>query len=233
MFINLITLNPSFFKSAFNNGLIYKSIKNNILFINFFNPRFYIDKKNRNINDKIYGGGPGLIIKPIFLYKCIKRIKSLYKNSYIIYLSPQGRIINKNIVYKFLKYNSITFICGRYCGIDQRIIDKYVDFELSIGDYILSCGEISALVCIDIIIRYIPGVVNNNLCKDFDSFNFNNGLLGCPNYTKPRIFNNMKVPNILLSGNHNKINNWRINKSLKKTLKIKNYLIKRKSKYEK
>ncbi len=227
MFINLITLNPNFFKSVFNNGLINKAIKNNILFFNFFNPRYYINKKDKNINDKIYGGGPGLLIKPIFLYKCIKSIKSLYKNSYIIYLSPQGNIINKSIILKFLKYKSITFICGRYSGIDQRIIDKYVDYELSIGDYILSCGEISALVCIDVIVRYIPGIINS-LCINLDSFNYNNGLLSFPNYTRPRIFNKMKVPSILLSGNHKKINDWRINKSLKKTLKNKNYLLKKK-----
>ncbi len=226
MYINLITLNPNFFKSVFNNGLIYKAIKNNILYFNFFNPRSFILNNDKNINDKIYGGGPGLLIKPKYLYMCIKKIKKLYKNSYIIYLSPQGIIINKSIIMNLLNYKSITFICGRYSGIDQRIIDKYVDFELSIGDYILSCGEISALVSIDAIIRYIPGIINNKLCNYFDSFSFNNGLLGCPNYTRPKIFNNMKVPDILLSGNHKKIKEWRINKSLKKTLINKSYLIK-------
>ncbi len=227
MYINLITLNPDFFKSFLKNGLIYKAIKNNILFFNFFNPRLFLSKNDKNINDKIYGGGPGLLIKSLPIYLSIRKAKKICKNYYIIYLSPQGDILNKVIISKLLEYKSIIFICGRYSGIDQRIIDKYVDFELSIGDYILSCGEISSLVVIDVLVRHIPGIINN-LSNKFDSFYFNNGLLSYPNYTKPKIFNNMKVPKVLLSGNHNNIKDWRIKQSFKNTKIKKKYLIKKK-----
>ncbi len=226
MYINIITFNPNFFKSVFNNGLISKAIKNNIVIFNFFNPRLYLKKNDKNINDKIYGGGPGLLIKPEPLYLSINKAKNISDNYCIIYLSPQGDIINNNILIKLLKYKSIIFICGRYSGIDERIINKYVDFELSIGDYIISCGEISSLVIIDILVRNLPGIINN-FSNNYDSFNFNGGLLSCSNYTRPKIFNSMKVPSVLLSGNHKKIYKWRIKNSFKNTLKKKSYLFKK------
>ncbi len=226
MYINLITFNPNFFTSIFNNGLIYKAIKNNIVIFNFFNPRLFLDKNDKNINDKIYGGGPGVLIKPKLLYLCISKAKKVSNNYCIIYLSPQGSIINKNILIKLLKYKSIILICGRYSGIDERIINKYVDFEISIGDYVVSCGEISSIVIIDILIRNLPGIINN-FSNNYDSFNFNKGLLGCSNYTKPKIFNGMKVPKVLLSGNHKKIYKWKIKSSFKNTIKKKFYLLKK------
>ncbi len=225
MYINLITLNPEFYKSVFNNGLIKKAIKNYLINFNFFNPRIFLDKKDKNINDKIYGGGPGMLIKPKPLYLSINKAKKISSNYCIVYLSPQGNIINNNILVKLLSYKSIIFICGRYSGIDERIIIKYVDFELSIGDYVISCGEISSLVIIDILVRNLPGIIKN-FSYNYDSFNFNDGLLGCSNYTRPKIFNGMKVPNILLSGNHKKINKWRIKNSFKNTIKKKSYLLK-------
>lgn len=161
-------------------------------------------KSDYNIDGKIYGGGAGLLMNPKPLYKIIKKIRSLYKKSFVIHLSPQGKIIDINIINKLLSYNSLIFICSRYSGIDQRIINNYVDIEISIGDFVLSCGEISLLVVIDLIIRNIPGILNNIDSCNNDSFYFK-GLLGYPNYTRPSIFNNISVPKILLSGNHNNI----------------------------
>ncbi len=222
MIFNIVTMNPDFFISPFKNGLIYKGIKKKIINFNFWN---LMDLKNKsNIDDKIYGGGPGLLMRPEPLYFIIKKIRDLYKNSFVIHLSPQGQIINSNLINQLLYYDSLIFVCSRYSGIDQRIVDNYIDIEISIGDYILSCGEISILVIIDLIIRNIPGILNNiDSCKN-DSFNFK-GLLGYPNYTRPYKFNNFVVPKVLLSGNHKNINLWRFKQSLIKTLILKPYLL--------
>ncbi len=222
MIFNIITLNPDFFISPLKSGLINKGIKKKIINFNFWN---LMDFKNKsNIDGKIYGGGPGLLMHPEPLYLIIKKIRSLYKESFVIHLSPQGQIINSNLINQLLYYDSLIFICSRYSGIDQRIIDNYIDMEISIGDFILSCGEISVLVIIDLIIRYIPGILNNiDSCKN-DSFNFK-GLLSYPNYTRPCKFNNFLVPEVLLSGNHKNINLWRFKQSLIKTLILKPYLL--------
>ncbi len=223
MNFDIITINPDFFISPFKNGLIYKGIKKKILHFKFWN---LIDFKesNSSIDNKIYGGGPGLLINPKPLYTIIKKVRSLYKKSFVIHLSPQGKIIDINLINKLLNYDSLIFICSRYSGIDQRIIDNYIDMEISIGDYVLSCGEISLLVVIDLIIRNIPGILNNiDSCKN-DSFNFK-GLLGYPNYTRPNKFNNLSVPKVLLSGNHKDIKLWRLKQSFIKTFISKPYLL--------
>ncbi len=178
MNFNIITINPDFFNSPFKNGLIYKAIKKKIISINLIDLKKFIYKNN--YEDRVYGGGAGLLFKPESLYLSINSIKKENFNSLVIYLSPQGKIINDYIIKKLLNYNSLIFICGRYNGIDQRIIDNYIDMELSIGDYIISCGEISSLVVIDILIRKIPGVINNIKSYKFDSFNYLNKLLGFP-----------------------------------------------------
>ncbi len=179
MNFNIITINPNFFKSPLKNGLIYKAIKKKIINVNLINLTKFLNNNN-NYEDKIYGGGAGLLFKPESLYLSINSIKKNNFNSLVIYLSPQGKIIDDYIIKKILNYNSLIFICGRYNGIDQRIIDNYVDIELSIGDYIISCGEISSLVVMDILIRKIPGVLNNIKSCEFDSFNYLNKLLGFP-----------------------------------------------------
>ncbi len=223
MNFDIITINPDFFTSPFKNGLIYKGIKKKIINFNIWNLMDF-KEDNYGVDDKIYGGGPGLLIQPKPLYYIIKKIRSLYKKSFVIHLSPQGEIINVDLINQLLNYDSLIFICSRYSGIDQRIIDNYIDMEISIGDFILSCGEISVLVLIDLIIRNIPGIINNiNSCRN-DSFNFK-GLLGYPNYTKPYKFNNFCVPEILLSGNHKNINLWRLKQSFIKTLINKPYLL--------
>ncbi len=178
MYLNILSINPNFFISPFKNGLIYKAIKLNKIILNVFNINNFI--KNSRFDGKIYGGGAGLILRPEPLYLAIKKVNSIYSNSFVIYLSPQGKIIDKFLINKLLSYKSLIFICGRYNGIDQRIIDKYVNIELSIGDYIISCGEISTLVVIDILVRNIPGILNNIESSKLDSFNYLNGLLGYP-----------------------------------------------------
>ncbi|WP_343154654.1 tRNA (guanosine(37)-N1)-methyltransferase TrmD [Buchnera aphidicola (Pseudoregma panicola)] len=230
--INIVTIFPKMFKTILKYGIIHKSIKSKILKIKFWNPRKFTNKKNKNIDDTPYGGGPGMIMNPYPLYKTIKHIKSLYKKKNIktIYLSPQGKKINKKNILNILKYNKIILICGRYEGIDERIIFKEVDEEISIGDYVLSGGEIPSMVLIECIVRFIPGILKKKCIKEDSFFN---GLLDYPNYTKPKKFKGMKVPKVLLSGNHKNIKLWKIKESLKTTLKKRPDLFKKKLKKNK
>lgn len=201
MKFGIITINPEFFYSCFNFGIIKKAIKNKKIIIDLWDLKNFSNKKK--IDDKIYGGGPGVLIKPKPLYLAICNAKNIYNNKFcIIYLSPQGIILNNNIIEKLFLYEKLILICGRYNGIDQRIIDNYVDMELSIGDYVLSCGEIPSLVLIDVLVRQIPGILNNIDSVNLDSFSNVKGILGYPNYTKPKNFNGFCVPDVLLSGNH-------------------------------
>ncbi|QJC37086.1 tRNA (guanosine(37)-N1)-methyltransferase TrmD [Enterobacteriaceae endosymbiont of Donacia vulgaris] len=217
MWISIVSLFPEMFETVIKYGLINKSIKKKLLNISFWNPRNYMKNKFNKIDSTVYGGGGGVILKAEPLIETISKAKLEMKNNVkIIYLSPQGKKINISYIKKLLSYNKMIFLCGRYKGIDERIITNFVDEEVSIGDYILSGGELPAMILIDILVRQIPGVLNRISSNNTDSF-FNNGLLGCPNYTRPRILKNLKeniVPKILLSGNHKKIKEWRLQQAL-------------------
>ncbi|QJC38307.1 tRNA (guanosine(37)-N1)-methyltransferase TrmD [Enterobacteriaceae endosymbiont of Donacia marginata] len=217
MWISIISLFPEMFKTYIKYGLINKSIKKKLLNISFWNPRDFIKNKFSKIDSNIYGGGGGIILKAEPLIKSIYKAKIEMKNNVkIIYLSPQGKKINISYIKKLLSYNKMIFICGRYKGIDERVINNFVDEEVSIGDYILSGGELPAMILLDTIVRQIPGVLNNMSSSQTDSF-FNNGLLDAPNYTYPKVLKNLKkntVPSILLSGNHKKIKEWKLQQSL-------------------
>ncbi|QJC28807.1 tRNA (guanosine(37)-N1)-methyltransferase TrmD [Enterobacteriaceae endosymbiont of Plateumaris consimilis] len=215
MWFGIISLFPEMFKSIIDYGITSKGIKKKLLTLNFWNPRDYTKNKYHNVDCNIYGGGSGVILKAEPLIKAIHAATQKVKKSVkTIYLSPQGKQINKLYVNNLLTYKNIILICGRYKGIDERIIHSYIDEEVSIGDYILSGGELPAMILIDILSRLIPGVLNKKSSNDTDSF-FNNGLLDCPNYTRPRILKNKeKVPEILLSGHHKKIKKWRLQQSL-------------------
>jgi len=202
---------------AFSNyGITGKAIQKKIINLNYLNPRDFSENKYKSIDDRPYGGGPGMLMSVKPLYLSIQHAKSLLKSATVIYLSPQGKKLNQNNIFKLIKKKEIIFVCGRYEGIDERIIDSLIDEEWSIGDYILTGGELAAMVIIDSIARFIPGVVKT---KSVEEESFYNDLLDYPNYTRPKTIYNMKVPDILLSGNHNKIRLWRLQKSLEKTLK--------------
>ncbi|QJC31047.1 tRNA (guanosine(37)-N1)-methyltransferase TrmD [Enterobacteriaceae endosymbiont of Macroplea appendiculata] len=213
MWIGIISLFPKMFDAIKNYGITRQGIKKKLLQLDFCNPRDYVNNKYK-IDAPIYGGG-GIILKPEPLMKAIKEIKkkTKSKNIKVIYLSPQGKNINIKYIKTLLKYDFI-LICGRYKGIDERVIQYFIDEEISIGDYILSGGELPAMIVIDAVSRLIPGVLNNIASNKTDSF-YNNGLLDCPHYTRPAIITNYShVPDILLSGNHKKINDWKLQNSL-------------------
>ncbi|CAL4321946.1 tRNA (guanine-N(1)-)-methyltransferase [Buchnera aphidicola (Drepanosiphum platanoidis)] len=216
MSFNIITIFPKIFKNFKKYGILKKAINKKIIEIKCWNLRKFTKYKRKKIDYRPYGGGPGMIMCASPIKKAIKQIKKKNKKKLkVIYLSPQGKKINTKNLIKILKINKkFILLCGRYEGIDERIIKQEIDEEWSIGDYILTGGELAAMVFIDAISRLIPGVLNK---KSFSEESFFNGLLDYPQYTYPRVFNGEKVPKILLSGNHKKIRLWRLKKSLIKT----------------
>jgi len=213
MNINILTIFPEIF-DVLNSGVLSKAIKNKIISFDTLDIRKNASNKHNHVDSKPYGGGEGMVMNAEPIVKTLKQIdqKNLGK---VLFMSPQGERLNQNKVISLSKLKNITIICGRYEGIDQRVIDKYVDEEISVGDFILSGGEYAAICLIDAISRHIPGTLGNkdSYLKD----TFSNGLLKGDVYAKPENFDSMQVPEVLLSGNHQKIEQWRKENSLLKT----------------
>jgi tRNA (guanine37-N1)-methyltransferase len=211
------------FKGPFSESLIGRAVKKAIVEVNIVDIRSFSKDKHKKVDDRPFGGGAGMVMKPEPLYDAIKSVGVKKKNScckdhnaspYVVYMSPQGRTLNNDVVKRFSVFEHLVVICGHYEGIDERIM-KYVDEEVSVGDYVLTGGEIPAMVLIDSVSRMLPGVVGEPESVKNDSFF--NGLLDYPHYTRPAVFKGYKVPRVLLSGDHKKINRWRIKESYKRT----------------
>lgn len=218
MWIGVITLFPEMFFAITKFGIISRAVKKKILNINFWNPRNYVFNKKKSVDDRPYGSSVGMLMKPEPLFFAIKNAKlKIGEDSKVIYLTPQGKKFDQRSAYRFFKKKKLILVCGRYEGIDERIIKSEIHEEWSIGDYILSGGELAAMVLIDSIVRIIPGVLGciNSLKDD----SFSDGLLEYPHYTRPKVFNNMRVPSVLLSGNHLLIKRWKKKQSLGRTWK--------------
>ena len=213
MNINILTIFPEIFE-ILKFGVVSRSIRNKTLFINSFDIRANSVNKHKHVDAKPYGGGEGMVMMAEPIIKTLKKIDKK-KRGRVIYLSPQGKKLNQKKIISMSKLKNITLICGRYEGIDQRIIDKYVDEEVSIGDFVLSGGEYAAICLIDAISRHMPGTLGNK--ESYLKDTFSNGLLKGDVYTKPELFESMKVPEVLLSGDHKKIEAWRSEKALIKT----------------
>jgi len=213
MNINILTLFPEIF-DLLKFGVVSRSLKKDLLKIRTFDIRKNSVNKHGQVDSRPYGGGEGMVMMAEPIIKTLKEINN--KNTgKIIYLSPQGKKVNQNKIRSLSKLKNITLICGRYEGIDQRVIDNYVDEELSIGDFILSGGEYAAICIVDAISRHIPGSLGNK--NSYLNETFSNGLLKWDTYTKPEKIGSKKVPSILLSGNHKEISKWREKNSLLKT----------------
>ena len=206
---HVLTLFPEIIYGGLNHSILKRAISKNIININCVNIRDFSRNKNKRVDDYPYGGGCGMLMQAQPIYDAYK---SINKNCRVIYLTPQGKIFNQKIAYQLSKENDIILLCGHYEGIDQRIIDEIVTDEISIGDYILTGGEIPAMILIDSISRLIPNVLGK--AESFCHESFENNLLEYPQYTRPENFNGHIVPKILLSGNHNKIQKWRQAQSL-------------------
>lgn len=216
MKIGIISLFPEMFQAITEYGVTSRAVKNNLLEVKYWNPRDFAYDKHKTVDDRPYGGGPGMLMMVQPLRDAIRAAKAqLGEDSKVIYLSPQGRKLEQNGVYELSKQTKIILICGRYEGIDERIIQSEIDEEWSIGDYVLSGGELPAMVMIDSIARFIPGVLNHESSAEEDSFA--NGLLDCPHYTRPEVLDGMAVPDVLMSGHHEEIRRWRLKQSLGRT----------------
>lgn len=214
MKIDILTLFPEFFNCLNNFSIISRAIENNIVQINYTNIRDFSKDKHKRVDDYPFGGGPGMVMTPEPIVGAINSVKST--SSKVIYLSPQGKRLDQEKVNSLSKEEHLVFLCGHYEGIDNRVIENYIDEEISIGDYVLTGGEIPALVLIDSITRLLPGVLSTE--ESFSDESHYTGWLEYPQYTRPREFENMKVPEILLEGNHKKIADWRKYQSIKSTL---------------
>ena len=189
-------------------GVIGRAVKKGQLTIEHFNPRDFTHDRHRTVDDRPYGGGPGMLMMVKPLTDAITAAKQAGgENSKVIYLSPQGKPLTQAGVKSLAANNKLILLCGRYEGVDERVIESHVDEEWSIGDYVLSGGELPAMVMMDAIARLVPGVLGHSDSAVEDSFT--HGLLDCPHYTRPEVFENKAVPDVLLSGNHAKIESWR------------------------
>ncbi len=216
MYFDIITIFPDMFSAITKEGVVARAINNDILRLKLWQLRDFSDNKYCNIDDKPYGGGAGMVMQVAPIRKCIATIKQQRANSKVIYLSPQGKKLNHKLAQQLSNYNNITLLCGRYQGIDERLIEFDINLELSIGDFVLSGGEIPAMVLIDVISRQLTGTLGNEKSSN-DSFS--NGLLEAPIYTRPELIDNQKVPSILLSGNDAKIAQYNKQQALLNTKK--------------
>lgn len=228
MKIDIITIFPEMFGNIFSVSLIGKARQKKLVDICIHNLRDYTDDKHRIVDDQPYGGGCGMVFKPGPLFKAVAAIKKKRKsgrNAKVIFLSPQGKAFTQQKAITMAKLKNLILICGHYEGIDERVM-KIVDEEISIGDYVLTGGEIPAMVLVDAVARMIPGVVKNKDSVIFDSF-FKGNILDYPHYTRPAEFRKMNVPGVLLSGNHEKIQQWRLEKALENTRRKRPDLLKK------
>ncbi len=218
MIFDVMTLFPEMIESVTDQSIIGRAKKANLLTVRAHNIRDFSEDKHRRVDDTVCGGGFGMLMAPPPICKCYDHVKTLQSGKSIcIYLSPKGKVLTQKMARSFLEYDNITLLCGHYEGVDQRVIDSIVDMEISIGDYVLTGGELPACIFIDCVSRMIPGVLPDAEC--FEDESIASGLLEHPQYTRPIEFNGMKVPDVLLSGDHAKIEKWRFEKALEITKK--------------
>lgn len=216
MWLGVISLFPDMFRAVTDYGVTGRAVKKGLLDLSFWSPRDFAYDKHKTVDDRPYGGGPGMLMMVQPLRDAIHVAKRVAgEQTKVIYLSPQGKKLDQTGVRQLAQNEKLILICGRYEGIDERLIQTEIDEEWSIGDYVLSGGELPAMVLIDAISRFIPGVLGHEHSAEEDSFA--NGLLDCPHYTRPDVLDNLTVPAILISGHHEKICLWRMKQSLGRT----------------
>ncbi|MBA5603592.1 tRNA (guanosine(37)-N1)-methyltransferase TrmD [Pectobacterium aroidearum] len=216
MWIGVISLFPEMFRAITDYGVTGRAVKNGLLNVQYWSPRDFTYDRHRTVDDRPYGGGPGMLMMVQPLRDAIHAAKAAAdEGARVIYLSPQGRKLDQQGVRQLATNQKMILVCGRYEGIDERVIKTEIDEEWSIGDYVLSGGELPAMTLIDSVARFIPGVLGHQASAEEDSFA--DGLLDCPHFTRPEILEGMEVPAVLLSGNHAEIRRWRLKQSLGRT----------------
>ncbi len=218
MKINILTLFPEFFNSFKEHSIIKRAVEREQVEINIVNIRDFAEGRHKQCDDIPFGGGAGMVMKPEPILKALEESKGK-----IIYTSPQGVRLNQALACELATEEEITIIAGHYEGVDERVIESKVDLEISLGDFVLTGGELPAMVISDAIIRLVPGVIKK---ESYENDSFYNGLLDYPHYTRPAEFQGLKVPEVLMSGHHKNIDEWRLKQSLKRTLKRRPELLK-------
>lgn len=220
MKFHVLTLFPDILRAFFENSIMAKAVEKGIIAYDLVNIRSFATDKHHSCDDSPYGGGAGMLMLSEPLDASLLSVHADTKR--VIYVTPSGKQFNQSMAHCLAQEDELVFICGRYEGIDQRIIDTYVDDEISIGDYVLSSGEVAATVIIDTVYRLIDGVISR---ESLEEESFADGLLEYPQYTRPEVYKGMKVPEVLLSGHHENIRKWRLQKRIEKTLRVRPDLI--------
>lgn len=215
MQIDILSLFPNYFKGPFDESILMQARKKGLLDINLIDIRTFADNSYRKVDDRPYGGGPGMVMMPQPVLSAIRSVRK--PGAKVIYMSPQGHPLTAAKCRELASHEHLILLCGHYEGIDERILDE-VDEEISIGDYVLTNGCLSAIVLVDAMVRFVPGVLGHECAAGEDSFE--DGLLDYPHYTRPEIYEGKAVPPILLSGDHKKIDEWRRKKALEKTQRM-------------
>ncbi len=216
MWFGIVSLFPQMFQAITEQGVIAKAVQKQLLAFDFWNPRDYATDRHKTVDDRPYGGGPGMLMKVAPLRQAIRDARlAAGADVRVIYLSPQGRPLDQAGVRELAQRDRHILVAGRYEGIDERLVASEIDEEWSVGDYVLSGGELPAMTLIDAVSRLVPGVLGHESSADEDSFS--EGLLDCPHYTRPEIIDGQAVPAVLLSGNHEAIRRWRLQQSLGRT----------------
>lgn len=214
--VDVITLFPEMFSAITEHGITSRAVRQGLMQVNCWNPRSYTTDRHHTVDDRPFGGGPGMVMKVKPLEDALLEARQAAgEAAKVIYLSPQGRRLTQAAVKELANEQSLILIAGRYEGIDERFIETHVDEEWSIGDYVLSGGELPAMVLIDGVTRLLPGALGHVDSAEQDSFT--DGLLDCPHYTRPEVYEGRRVPDVLLSGNHEHIRRWRLQQSLGRT----------------
>jgi len=215
MRIDVITLFPELVEQVVRFGVVSRAAQQGLLRLHCWNPRDYTRDRHRTVDDRPYGGGPGMLMKVQPLQDAIRAVREQNPEARLVYLSPQGRPVRQDMLARQVESGPVIFLCGRYEGIDERLIEQEIDEEWSIGDYVISGGELAAMVCIDAMSRLLPGALGHDQSAQQDSFS--DGLLDYPHYTRPEEIGGSRVPAVLMGGNHRQIEDWRERQSLGRT----------------
>jgi tRNA (guanine37-N1)-methyltransferase len=219
--IDIVTIFPEVFFGPFAESVIARAVKNRIVEINTVNLRDFTHDRHRSVDDKPYGGGPGMLMKPEPFFEAVESLRT--EDSYVILLSPGGEVFKQKTAMELSCKKHLIFLCGHYEGIDERVRESLADREISIGDFVMTNGNIAAMAVIDAVVRLMPGVLGSDESGITESFS--EDFLEYPQYTRPEVYRGMKVPEVLLSGNHGEIERWRREQSVKKTNKVRPDLI--------
>jgi len=215
MRIDVVSVFPEMFQAVGAYGITGRAVRNGLLALHAWNPRDFSDDKHRSVDDRPYGGGPGMVMGAAPLARAIAAAKAQQPQARVSYLSPQGRKLDHAGVIELAARPGVILVAGRYEGVDERLLETAVDEEWSIGDYVLSGGELAAMVIVDAVVRHLPGALGDEDSAAQDSFA--GGLLDCPHYTRPEVYEQRRVPEVLLGGDHEKIRRWRLKQALGRT----------------